>query len=941
MSITLQELRFRIERALLKDGYLVAESRSLSREGLGGALTLAIYDLLGSGGGGGEEDHDELNNLAWTIAGHVGAADHLAGWDSSGAPTLVSSGSFVTVGSLAPVALSGAYSDLTGTPPIPSAYAASAEPLGVASSGASSQWSRGDHTHPMPSAADVGADPAGTASSEVAALDATLATVAKSGSYTDLLDLPSSIGSLGDLSDVDLSTAPADEQVLTWSDAESAWVAADSSTTITAITSVMKLPKTKPPLVADFPVQLLNGGTVSDLDSGLLIRTDGKLNTFNLNCVLQEAPTAPWAKVINIELNSVNNKRFLRGGFAVRDSSTGRLVVFLRSQDVTAGEQHINYETYNSLTSRNSFLANIAPQVSRALKYIRVGDDGTNFYLELSVTGESGTFERFYEVSNSAWLTTGYDQIGFYVDALNEASPLRDVILHVTHYDDEGPEYIDVPSGVGIPGLNDLADVEALSPSNQEVLAWNDSDSEWQPLTLGAAAYSNDYADLNNKPSIPSGSMSDPEPLGTINSGSSTQWSPSDHVHPMPSAVDVGADPGGTAASEVSALDATLATVAKTGSYTDLDDLPTPVSELNDLSDVDTISIAPTNNQVLTWSDSDSAWVPNSPQDTIGTWVFIGEIEINDGEWKLSDFDFGDATEIVAQVHNGIPVATAQPRFRIEIDGSELNSNIYRYNNFARSSGGVTLADNGNPLSFYALTSSNVAWSTSGSPGAGTPFYYGELRIVNPFDTSFDEKQVFYLGTTRGNSGNTSNIQGGCNIESAAGEVTGFRIWFEGQDAIAGVVKVWARYKTSDEIPEPTFSFPETLEKHVLKGVTTGPADTTVLTRGTVTTPSATNQITLEQNSAYALDITLVAKTANENDSRTTNIKWAVSRGTGNPASGGSPIEVSDFNMGLTDISYSLGINNSLNSIEIEVTHDSSADDIEWVAYVSVVKIHG
>ena len=46
------------------------------------------------------------------------------------------------------VAFSGNYSDLSGTPTIPTAYTSSPNMDGSASAGSSGSWSRGDHTHP-------------------------------------------------------------------------------------------------------------------------------------------------------------------------------------------------------------------------------------------------------------------------------------------------------------------------------------------------------------------------------------------------------------------------------------------------------------------------------------------------------------------------------------------------------------------------------------------------------------------------------------------------------------------------------------------------------------------------------------------------------------------------------------------------------------------------
>ena len=60
----------------------------------------------------------------------------------------------------------------------------------------------------------------------------------------------------------------------------------------------------------------------------------------------------------------------------------------------------------------------------------------------------------------------------------------------------------------------------------------------------------------------------------------------------------------------------TLATVAKTGSYTDLSNPPSIPSSIDDLSDVDTTTTAPADNQVLLWNGSN--WVPGTVQSDSG-----------------------------------------------------------------------------------------------------------------------------------------------------------------------------------------------------------------------------------------------------------------------------------------------------------------------------------
>lgn len=136
---------------------------------------------------------------------------------------------------LATVASTGAYSDLSGTPTVPSAADATPQPLGTAAIGVSADYAREDHVHAMPSAADVGADAAGTASSAISAheaaadphpgyaLEASLASVAISGAYSDLSGTPALVTALDGLSDVTLSS-PADQQVLKYDAATGQWI---------------------------------------------------------------------------------------------------------------------------------------------------------------------------------------------------------------------------------------------------------------------------------------------------------------------------------------------------------------------------------------------------------------------------------------------------------------------------------------------------------------------------------------------------------------------------------------------------------------------------------------------------------------------------------------------------------------------------------------------
>jgi hypothetical protein len=55
--------------------------------------------------------------------------------------------------------------------------------------------------------------------------------------------------------------------------------------------------------------------------------------------------------------------------------------------------------------------------------------------------------------------------------------------------------------------LNDLSDVQYSSPQQDDVLLFDAPSNEWQNAQLGAVAYSNDYNDLSNLPSVGSGTV--------------------------------------------------------------------------------------------------------------------------------------------------------------------------------------------------------------------------------------------------------------------------------------------------------------------------------------------------------------------------------------------------------------------------------------------------
>ena len=161
-----------------------------------------------------------------------------ASFDGSGNATIaITAVPASIVSGLHKVATSGKYSDLTGTPTIPGASSTTPKVAGTASAGSEAAWARGDHVHPVQTSVSGNAgtatklatartitvagsnssitatgasfDGSGNATITISAIKATvisgLATVAKTGAYSDLSGKPSlaAVATSGKYSDLD------------------------------------------------------------------------------------------------------------------------------------------------------------------------------------------------------------------------------------------------------------------------------------------------------------------------------------------------------------------------------------------------------------------------------------------------------------------------------------------------------------------------------------------------------------------------------------------------------------------------------------------------------------------------------------------------------------------------------------------------------------------
>lgn len=129
-----------------------------------------LTNLPGGGVTDGNKGDITVSGTLWTINNGVVETVNLGGDITTAGKALLDDADAAvqraTLG-LAAVASTGDYSDLTGTPVIPSGTNAVAQPLGVAAAGTSNDYARGDHIHALPTVQTIGADPSGTASAAI------------------------------------------------------------------------------------------------------------------------------------------------------------------------------------------------------------------------------------------------------------------------------------------------------------------------------------------------------------------------------------------------------------------------------------------------------------------------------------------------------------------------------------------------------------------------------------------------------------------------------------------------------------------------------------------------------------------------------------------------------------------------------------------------------
>lgn len=570
------------------------------------------------------------------VTGLASVATSGAYGDLSGTPNL---GVYALSSSLATVATTGAYADLSGTPNL-AVYATIASLDNVAFSGAY-------------------ADLSGTPNLGLYALSSSLATVATTGAYADLSGAPV-IPVNSDFTIVGLSgtaNTPIANGILRWNGLANSveYVTTIAYTDVTGLSTVASTGDyndlSNKPTSASYSFIGLNDTNNSAVADGF-VKWNGTATELVYSATISSAVITGLAPVATSgDYTDLSNLPTLFDGTWA--SLTGKPATFTPATHTHVVADITDFPTIPTLLEHLTDVQDgLTPTDGQVLKW----DSGLNLWV-------AGTYDNFEELGNvdPTPLSNGYlrwntsaNTIVYEanISALNitglasvaTSGNLHDLINidvttladgYILVYDSVTETWISQSSSdvdLNTYSLDDLGDVVISTPTAGDYLRYNGTD--WVDSTIP-------YSDITGTPTNASYTfvgLSDTNNTPIANgflkwnsAGTSIQYQTT-----IPYTVITG-----------------LATVASTGSYNDLTNLPTLVTALNGLSDVTTGSLV--DGYVLTYDSSDSQWKAEAPAslsinlDDIDNVVCpspnIGETIVwNGSAWVNSDITYSDIT---------------------------------------------------------------------------------------------------------------------------------------------------------------------------------------------------------------------------------------------------------------------------------------------------------
>lgn len=176
-----------------------------------------------------------------------------------------------------------------------------------------------------------------------------------------------------------------------------------------------------PPVDGDFAWVNQDGATVTAAKDAIVLHKDGAGNTLSLSLRVKTAPSPPYVITAALLMDFVVSKGVLNMGLCFRQSSGGAA-----GQIVTWGYINNQFRVfkYASPTSANVTYRDLGAPFQVPL-WFRIADDNTNRVCSYSFNGVN--FTQVHSVGRTDFITA--DQVGFFVNAQNSASPNHDANL--------------------------------------------------------------------------------------------------------------------------------------------------------------------------------------------------------------------------------------------------------------------------------------------------------------------------------------------------------------------------------------------------------------------------------------------------------------------------------------------------------------------------------
>ncbi|WP_053524124.1 hypothetical protein [Burkholderia cenocepacia] len=181
-----------------------------------------------------------------------------------------------------------------------------------------------------------------------------------------------------------------------------------------AVNSPYGTPDTPPSTSALSTTVNGTGATIANQAWGVQMSNTSQGGEY-ITAIMQAAPATPYQCVVRLKFVPVATS-FNGAGIAVRDSGTGRIqAVGLNSQFTGTGQMSV--KNYTNPTNFSAFQGT-SQTMYMAPSWIRVRDDGTNLYYDVSNDGSA--WYNIMSFSRTVWLANP-NQIGLYINA-NQAA---------------------------------------------------------------------------------------------------------------------------------------------------------------------------------------------------------------------------------------------------------------------------------------------------------------------------------------------------------------------------------------------------------------------------------------------------------------------------------------------------------------------------------------